>query len=79
MLLDASLRLLAMLGGAVGSFCKQLFRTRRRHGSLQLFSRFSWFWRRCVRIVLLQRAISRSAVFHQMTVLVEKLLCANAG
>ena len=39
-LLDGSLRSLAVLGGAVGSFCELNFHTRRRHGSLQLLSRF---------------------------------------
>ena len=39
-LLDGGLRSLAVLGGAVGSFGKLLIHTRRRHGSLQLLSRF---------------------------------------
>ena len=39
-LLDASLRSLAMLGGAVGRSCKLIFHTRRWHGSLELLSRF---------------------------------------
>ena len=77
MLLDGSLRSLAVLGGAVGSSDKLLFHSRRRHGFLQLISRFMLCAPDAGALCFLHMSVSHSAVLHQIEVLAGELLCAN--